>query len=394
MAECIETKLDLPEDFLLGAASSAHQVEGNNTNSDWWYYEKLGKLPKSGLACDHYNRYDEDFALAERIGLNAMRISIEWARIEPVEGKWDMEAIAHYQRVLQSMRAHGLTRMVTLQHFTLPLWLAEKGGFLYRDALRLFARYAAFVVENLGDEVELWATINEPEVYTFLKYVRGVHPPFKKNQLLVAWQLIGRLIRAHNLAYTAMKQIRPQAVVGIVKNNTYHEPYRRHHLLDRLVVRIAEYITSDYILNKVSDHTDFIGLNYYFSDVLRFSWSHGSVDMATTEPRSDMGWRTFPEGIYHVLLHLKRYRKPIYITENGIANARDDMRQRFIYEHLKWTKKAIDAGAGVRGYFYWTLVDNYEWHDGYGPKFGLVECDFETQQRKIRSSANIFKELR
>ena len=388
-----EAEIQFPKDFLLGAASSAHQVEGNNKNSDWWHYEEQGKVPKSGLATDHYNRFDEDFGIAQSIGLNAMRISIEWARIEPQPGTWDMEAVEHYRKVLQSMKQRGLTRMVTLQHFTLPWWLAKRGGFSASNADELFARYCVFVVENLINDVELWVTINEPEIYSRMTRFLGLHPPFKKNIISALWY--GHcLVKSHKAAFRAIKKSFPNVKVGIAKNDVYNEPARRSHWLDRLTAKVMNYFGNEYFLVRISNELDFIGLNYYFSHVVKLSLFGGYETVNRNAPMSDMGWRTYPEGIYHLLLDLKKYHKPIYITENGIANSSDDMRQRFIFEHLEWTKKAMEQGADVRGYFYWTLVDNYEWHDGFDPKFGLVELNNETLARKVRTSSEIFKQIK
>lgn len=394
-------KINLPKGFLLGAASSAYQVEGNNMNADWWKYEQEGRLPKSGEACDHYNRYEEDFALAKSLGLNAFRISIEWSRIEPAENRWNSVAIEHYRKVLKKMKELGLSRMVTLHHFTLPLWLAERGGFETKEGVEAFARFAWFVASNLGEEVDLWATINEPEVYTQGGYNQSKWPPFKNSKLL-ALRVEKNLIEAHRAAYRAIKESLPDSQVGIVKNNVYYEPYRKKNWLDRACCYLADRYGNHYFLRKVKDETDFIGLNYYFYDRLKcdfrsvqemnFNFAKNRPETEAV-PRSDMGWRTFPEGIYHLLLDLKKYKKPIYITENGIANARDDMRKEFIREHLYWTAEAVRNGADVRGYYYWSLTDNYEWSDGYGPRFGLVEINYETQERRVRESASVFKEI-
>jgi beta-glucosidase len=384
-------KLALPKGFLLGAATSAHQVEGNNMNSDWWHYEKLGKLPPSGNAADHYNRYEQDFQIAKDIGLNAFRISLEWSRIEPVENQWDRVAIEHYRKVLKKMKTLGLTRMVTLHHFTLPLWLAEKGGFETKTGVEAFARFVWFVAQNLGDEIDLWCTINEPEVFSSKGYGRGVWPPFKKNWYKII-SVYRNLIKAHISAYKAIKGVLPNSIVGIAKNNVYFEPYR-DRASDKTASWVWNYFSSRYFLNRINNHTDYIGLNYYFTNTLKLGLSGVKIINSETNKKSDMGWRTFPEGIYHLLIDLKRYNKPIYITENGIANARDDMRKDFIREHLSWALKAKDEGVDLRGYFYWSLIDNYEWADGYGPRFGLVEVNFETQERTIRPSAEIIKEI-
>jgi beta-glucosidase len=391
----IETQpqLKIPEGFLLGAAAAAHQVEGNNMNSDWWYWEKQGKVPKSGDACDHYNRYEEDFQIAKDIGLNAFRISIEWARIEPVENQWDKTAIEHYRKVLKKMKELGLTRMVTLHHFTLPQWLAEKGGFETNRGVQAFARYAWFIAQNLGEEIDLICTINEPEVFTTCGYVIGKWPPFQKNNFLKAITVYRNLVRAHIAAYQAIKEVSPDSKIGLAKNNTYYEPNNRNNPLDNLVANIGKYFGNTWYLNQVKNHIDWIGLNYYFTKTLKFSIKGYSIVNNEQRPKSDMGWQTFPEGIYHLLMDLKKYNKPIYITENGIANARDDMRKDYIKQHLWWTMKAAREGANVQGYFYWSLTDNYEWSDGYSRLFGLVEMNYQTQERKIRSSASVFKEI-
>lgn len=382
-----------PKGFLLGAASSAHQVEGNNTKNDWWVQEQAGRLPKSGLAADHYNRYEEDFKVAKEIGLNAMRISIEWSRIEPEEGKWNSAAIEHYRKVLKSMKEQGLVRMVTLWHWTFPNWLADKGGFETKNGVQAFARFAWFVAENLGHEIDLWVTINEPEVYAGGAYQQGKWPPFKKS-IPVFLKVIGNLISAHKAAFGAIKQVNPAAKIGIAKNSAYLEAYR-NKFMDRVVVKIGNFFGNHYFLRRISKQMDFIGLNYYFSERLAFDFKSGfrKIKSNDDEPHSDMGWRTYPEGIYYLLRDLKKYNKPIYITENGIANARDEMRQQFIKEHLFWIKKCIDLGIDIKGYFYWSLTDTYEWQDGFDPKFGLVEVNFETQARRVRASARVFKEI-
>jgi beta-glucosidase len=382
----------LPSTFLYGAASSAHQVEGNNTHSDWWFEEQRGKLPKSGQTADHYNRFAEDFGLAKEIGLSAMRVSLEWSRIEPQPGQFDTSAIQHYRQVLQEMKLQGLTRMVTLHHFTLPQWLAERGGFASRNSIALFTRYARFVAKELGSEIDLWVTINEPEVYTFMSSLRGLWPPFSKNPFR-ALTIFNNLAKAHNHAYRAIKTAQPEAQIGLAKNNVYNEPFRPRHWLDRGAVRLNNWFANHWFLNKIKHRLDFIGLNYYFYHSLTVSW-RGIVQKNLDGPKSDMGWRTYPKGLYYLLKDLSQtYRKPIYITENGIANARDDMRQDFIRQHLSWTAAAVAEGCDVRGYFYWSLTDTYEWQDGFDPKFGLIEIDFATQKRTVRPSAQIVKEL-
>ncbi len=384
----------LPASFLLGAASSSHQVEGNNTNCDWWLEEQAGKLPKSGVATDFYHRYAEDFGLAKQVGLNAMRVSIEWSRIEPQPGHWDTEAVEHYRKVLQEMKNQGLSRLVTLHHFTLPVWLYKKGGFGSSDSVTAFTRYARYIAEQLGTEIDLWNTINEPEIYTSMTSQWGTWPPFSKSPIR-AFMVFNNLAKAHIQGYLAIKSVLPSAQISIAKNNIHFEAFKPNSWLDQTAVQLSKYFRNFWFLNKIKDHLDFIGLNYYFYRAITVS-IEGITEKNKHVPKSDMGWQTFPEGIYHLIMDLThRYGKPIYITENGIANARDDMRKDFIREHLYWVSKANSQGADVRGYFYWSLTDTYEWQDGYDPKFGLVEIDFERDQtRKVRPSAEIFQEIK
>lgn len=386
------SSVKLPSSFLYGAASSSHQVEGNNFHNDWWYEEQNGKLPESNLATDHFNKYSEDFVLAKQIGLNAMRVSIEWSRIEPEQGHFNLEAVEHYRKVLQEMKAQGLTRMVTLLHFTLPLWLYHQGGFGNNESVYAFSRYTKFIAEQLGTEIDLWNTINEPEVYTYMSSLKGIWPPFSKNPLR-AFSVFSNLAKAHNSAYKEIKKVLPNAQIGFAKNNVYNEAHKPNSWLDQTAVNLNNWFGNYWFLNKTKNNLDFIGLNYYFYHSLTVSLK-GIEQKNLDGPKSDMGWRTYPKGIFHLLTDLAhKYKKPIYITENGIANARDDMRQDFIREHLYWTSKAIEQGADVRGYFYWSLTDTYEWQDGYGPKFGLIEVNFETQERKVRPSADIFNQI-
>jgi len=356
--------------------------------------EQQGRLPQSGAAADHYHRFAEDFKLAHDLGLNLMRISIEWSRIEPVEGQFNQTEIDHYREVLQTMKAQGLTRMVTLFHWTMPQWLYEQGGFNAPGADKKFARFSKHVAEHLGNEIDYWLTVNEPEVYSLLSYNYGLHPPFQKSPIAMI-KMIHRLLAAHKSSYRAIKEILPQAQIGLAKNNVYYEAYRTDSIWDKFTVYLSRYITDFYILDRLKGFSDFIGLNYYFYHTLQFHLTRGWQVKNLEGPKSDMGWRTYPKGIYYLVKDLwQRYRKPIFITENGIANAHDDMRAQYIQEHVSWLGQAIAEGTDVRGYCYWSLTDTYEWHDGFNPKFGLIEVDFSTQQRRVRSSADIFKQLR
>jgi beta-glucosidase len=306
--------------------------------------------------------------------------------------------------------------MVTLWHWTLPKWLADKGGFETKEGVEAFARFTWFVTQNLGSEIDLWITLNEPEVYTQQAYSNAIYPPFKKSKLSY-WRVLENLIEAHNKSYDAIKSAFKDAKVGIAKNSSYYKPFRQANFLDRTIVYFADKIGNHYFLEKIQKRMDFIGINYYFYNNVKFDFKRVYKEMnlnfsggtALTSPteerrgrqltlndidsRSDMGWVLHPEGIYHLLLDLKKYNLPIYITENGLADAADSRRPKFLRETLHWVAEAIKKGADVRGYFYWSLTDNFEWVNGFGPRFGLVEIDYSTQKRTVRKSAEIIKQI-
>ena len=394
--------MEFPKDFLLGATLSGHQVEGGNINSDWWHWEQQGRLPKSGLATDHYHRFEEDFNLAQALGLNALRISLEWSRIEPVEGRWNSDAVEHYKKVLRAMKDRELTRMVVIWDHTLPQWLAEKGGFESKEGVEAFARYAWFVAQNLGRDIDYWLTMEEPEAYVNNSYRRGIQPPFKQS-IYTSWRVSENLIRAHKAAFKAIKQALGDVPIGITKNMPNYEPYRNRHFGDRLAAFILSHLDS-YMLEKIREQLDFIGLNYYFCHRIKIDWRgyremnqnlvSGQLSLDEQLNRSDLGWLLFPEGIYRVLLQLRKFKKPIFVTESGLADAADSRRSKFIRETLQWILAALAEGAEVKGYFYRSFLDSYEWQDGFQPKFGLIEVDMETGQRAARVSTAIFKEIK
>ena len=407
-------KLKFPRGFLWGAATSAHQVEGGNRN-DWTAWEKQNaeKLAKSiakkspeflrtlpalkeqagdpqnyisGTACDHYNRFLEDFELARSLHQNVHRFSVEWSRIEPQEGVFDEEAIRHYQEVVKALKTKGLEPFVTLWHFTLPGWLSEKGGWNGQRSVMYFNRYVEKVVTALSPQVRFWITINEPQVYAALSYLKGVWPPQKKDPRAY-WRVIQNLIHGHKLAYTSIKQINPSAQVGIAKHNIYFEA-DKNKPINQLLKRIADWWLNYYVLDEIKNHQDFIGLNYYFHN--RISWWFGRNE---NKQVSDLGWELYPAGIYHVLAGLKKYNRPIYVTENGLADATDTRRGWYIEEVLRNIHKALVEKVDVRGYMHWSLLDNFEWAYGFWPRFGLVEVDFKTQKRTVRDSAYKYAEI-
>lgn len=393
-------KLKFPNGFLWGAASSAYQTEGGNSNSDWWVWErserrinslkKEGKNPEdyfSAEACDFYNRYDEDFALSQHLNHNAVRLGVEWSRIEPQIGIFDEKVLDHYEKILQSAKYHGLTIFLTLHHYTNPIWFAKKGGFAKKRNVSYFVDYAHHVVERLGQYVDFWVTINEPELYVTQSFGVGVHPPQVKS-LLMPFKVVNNLIEAHKQISSLIK-IHSKKPVSMAFNLLDFQP---SGFLGELAVRLVRYIANGYIMKRTIDYCDYIGVNYYFHHHIGLfgirKHSHSEHN------RTDRGWGIHPEGIERVLLDLKKYNKPLYILENGLADNNDTRREKFIKDHLYYTHRAISQGADVRGYLYWSLTDNFEWEEGFGPKFGLIDIDRGSLlRRKVRYSATKYAEI-
>ncbi len=416
-----------PEGFLWGTATSSHQVEGNNRNNQWALWEqqpdRIWQGNVAGLACDWWRNAERDFDLMVRFHHNAHRMSIEWSRVEPREGEWDEQALARYREMVQGLLERGITPMITLHHFTEPLWFWERGSWFHPQALPAFQRYVARVADALGDLVTLWCTINEPVIYAVLGYMQGRFPPGETNPIRT-FQVLRRLIEAHAVAYHTLHERLPHARVGIVKSMSVFTPRRPWHPLDRAATRMLHHLFNAITLDSVHDGklrfplnlwgapdvdltntSDFIGLNYYSRNTVTFDPSQpgslfldvqpnpeGECSDITAEgrPYSEI----YPEGIYELLSWLwQRYRKPLYVTENGLPDDDDDQRPAFILRHLAQVHRALEEGVDVRGYFHWTLVDNFEWADGWKLRFGLVALNPETQERTIRPSAWVYADV-
>jgi beta-glucosidase len=381
----MKIKLQFPENFLWGSATASYQVEGGIENNDWAKAGREGKVPEAGLSSDHYNKYESDFDLARNLGHNSHRFSVEWSRIEPVEGKYDMKEIEHYRAVLQALHDRGLKPFVTLWHFTLPLWFSESGGFARRKNVEKFARYCAFVTEQLGDLAEHFTTMNEPMVVAGIGNHRGKWPPFKKSKL-ATFVYVNNLIRAHNLAYkkikSAPKNQGRDLKIDLVKHNINFvgdgKPW------NKIAASLARWYWNHRFLKKTIKNCDAIGLNYYTS---RHFGKQPNV------PKNDMGWNLEPAGLFYVLKELKKYKKPIYITEAGLADEKDRYRAKYIIGLVKAMHSAIQEGVDLRGYMYWSLLDNFEWAEGYWPRFGLIEIDYKTGARRVRNSAYVYKKI-
>lgn len=415
-----------PKHFFWGASTSSHQVEGFNHNQ-WsvWEMENAKALAQtahqrynwlpnwsriksqaeepnnyvSNEAVDHYHKYEADFDIIQSLNLNSFRFSIEWSRIEPQPGKWDEKEIRRYKRYIYELRQRKLEPFLTLWHWTVPVWFAEKGGFEKKQNIKYFKRFVKKVADNLIDEVEYVITLNEPNVDAISSYLLDTHPrntaagPRFLNPMIWRYWMLGKVyynyMRAHREAYKVLKQAKPALNVGLASQLANIQSKRPHNYIDQTITQIMRYAWNWWFLNRVKKQQDFIGVNYYFSDYYRgFSKSNPKV------PINDLGWYMEPEGIYPLLLRVwDRFKKPIFITESGVADADDSYRQWWIQETIVSMEKALSEGVDLRGYMYWSLLDNFEWQDGWWPKFGLVEVDRDNNlKRKPRPSAKWFAE--
>jgi beta-glucosidase len=409
-----------PRHFLWGAATASHQVEGGNHNQ-WTVWElenanakaaqaeyQLHDYPTwdevkseakkadnyvSGNLGDHYHRYKEDFEYLEKMNMNAYRFSIEWSRVEPEEGAWNTEAIAHYKEYLSELHRRNIEPVVTLLHFTLPVWFAEKGGFEKRSNVAYFVRYADKIMIELGTSVRFIITINEPEVYGFESYYLQNWPP-NKASLYKMWRVSVNQATAHRKVAKTLHEINRRYKVGIAKNTTYFFA-GDNAWLSQLSANIFQYFQDDYFIKKYIRHCDFLGVNYYQSQRV-FGYRIFNSEKADY---SDVDWMLAPSDIEYALERLgSKYKKPLMITENGLADAEDEYRQWWIKETIIGMQKALKNNVDLIGYFHWSLLDNFEWAYGKWPRFGLVAIDYKTGKRTLRPSAvwfgRVLKKLR
>lgn len=401
--------LHFPKRFLWGASTSAHQVEGG-THNQWSVWElenarslakqaeyKLAELPiwpeikdeatnpdnyVSGQAVDHYNRYEADFDLVKDMNLNAFRFSIEWSRLEPEEGKWDPKAIEHYRKYLRALKARGIEPFVTLYHWTVPVWFAERGGFEKARNIAYFVRFAEKVLHELGKDIRYITTINEPDTVVGHGYFLQQHPPQAHSPLKGIW-VYRNLLSAHRRVYAMAKRMSRRYQVGFTKSYAYVHG-GDEHWLTRLTVRLDYLIRDDLVLTYVGKKMDFIGVNYYFSD--RYV---GRVISNEHTTANDLGWDLKPTDLELVLERLgRRYPDtPVIITESGVADMHDVYRKWWIAHSVQAVHNAMRSGVKVEGYLHWSLLDNFEWAYGRWPRFGLVAVDYKTLARTPRPSA-------
>ena len=402
-----------PKDFMWGASTASHQVEGGTVN-DWSVWElehaatlardsakRLSWLPSwkstkaeaqdpdnyvSGKGVDHYNRYEEDFDIAQDLHLNTFRFSIEWSRLEPEEGAWNLEAIQHYHQYIKALRQRGIEPVLTIWHWTMPTWFNEKGGFAKKANLTFFDRFVRKIAEEYGQEVRYVITLNEPNVFVALGYITNERPPQQKS-VRMAVRAYWNLLKAHRKAYDVLKEVAPALQVGTAMAMSNNQPKHSRNPFNVLIAHSASYVWNWWFLYRSRKQQDFIGINYYFTD-----YYQGFSRQNPTTPLSDMGWYMEPEGLLPVLTQTyARFKKPLIITENGLADGKDAYRKWWIEQTLVAMQRAMSQGVDLRGYLHWSLLDNFEWESGWWPKFGLVAVDRKQGMRRVvRPSAKWF----
>lgn len=415
-----DATIHFPKGFLWGTATAAHQVEGNNTNNNWYRWENTpGAIingQKAGLACDWWGgRWKDDLDRAHSTGQNSHRFSVEWSRIQPAPDRWDDEALNVYVEMCRSLVQRGMTPLVTLHHFSDPLWLVDLGGWENDETPLKFAAFTRKVVDALRDYVNLWVTINEPNVYAMGGWVSGDFPP-GKHDLGLAIRVFKNLALGHAMAYKIIHEVQPEAQVGIALNYRSLLPARPNMPLDRMVTNIQHQIYNnsftdtlstgrmDLVFKKIKlpearGTQDFIGVNYYTRDLVKFNpGAAGEMFGRRSYPQgaliSPTGFlANVPEGMYESLKWAHRYDKPILVTENGVEDDTDALRPRYLLEHLYQVWRAANFNWRIKGYFHWSLVDNFEWERGWTQRFGLWGLDVITQQRIRRPSVDLYEEI-
>lgn len=410
-----------PEDFVFGVATSAYQVEGHIEN-DWAEWERAGRLKQPHVRCgrgvDHWNRFEEDLLLAKQVGSTAFRVSLEWARLEPSPGRFDEAALLRYRERLSRMRQAGVRPVVTLHHFTHPTWFHRQTPWHEESSLESWRRYVRALGPVLKGLDPLIITFNEPMVLLLGGYVQGVIPPGIADASLCSRALIN-IARAHAIAREELLLALGKVELGISQNVLSFAPERFWNPLDRALTHLASQnynhaflealITGSLRLQMpgvasakltipgLANSMEFLGINYYTRTHLRFVFKRPYVEMSYRDVHkrglTHIGWEDYPEGFYQVLLEMKRYGLPVWITENGIDDRNGERRPSYLYSHLEQVLKARQVGVDLRGYLHWSLLDNFEWLEGWGPRFGLYQVDFETLERRPTPACAFFRRV-
>jgi beta-glucosidase len=437
-------EVSFPKNFIWGTATAAHQIEGNNENTNWGEWEKQPGKIKNGSnavkAVDGWNRAKDDVKLMKDLGVNSYRFSLAWNKIEPEKGKINDDALKHYDDLINELKANNIEPMITLHHFTHPIWFEQLGAFEKEENIKHFVEFSKLVFARYNNRVKFWVTLNEPNVFVTSAYFNTVFPPGSSNSKL-GGEVLKNMLKAHVEVYRVLKsepfavanglrqnsnitnsKVKPSATadgsdiqIGLATSIFQFEPYRRWHLGDWAIARSSDAIFNETILGFFRTGTlsysvpldtsfvytdldapntlDFIGVNYYshFAYKFDFDFKKATQSIAVEgEEMTDMPYTIYTEGIYRAIEDAAKLKKPIIITENGIADSKDDRRGKYIKQSLYAVSKAIKDGYDVRGYYYWSLMDNFEWAEGYTQKFGLYEVDLQTQERKLREGSKAF----
>ena len=426
-------------DFLWGVATAAFQIEGatqadGRLPSIWDTYAATPGTVLNGdtgdRACEHYHRWADDVDLIASLGVDAYRLSIAWPRVIGLDGELNHRGVDFYKRVLDRLADKGIQRYATLYHWDLPQHLEDRGGWLNRDTAYRFADYADKISRALEGRVTAWATLNEPWCSAYLGYTHGRHAPGRRGPRYAA-QALHHLLLGHGLAQPALQANDAKAKRGIVVNIGRGAPEDPNSAADREAARLFEVQLNDWVLDAllkgaypedvfrlrpgteplvlegdmdvISRPLDFLGINYYYRSTLRSDGGHGYVEVQPPgRERTQMGWEVCPEAFTELLVGFReRYANlpPVLITENGMASAdlvvdgqvADMQRCAYLQRHFAAVHAAIEAGVDVRGYFVWSLLDNFEWAYGYERRFGLVHVDYDTQVRTLKHSAKGFQ---
>ncbi len=403
-----------PKDFLWGVATSAFQLEGS-PHADWTSWDAV--LDANPQVTNHYALYKHDLKLLKEIGVNAYRFSLEWSRIQPRADAWDDEAIAHYQDIVDILRDYGIEPMVTLHHFTHPAWFMARSPWHRTLSVEKFLRYVEKIVTTIKG-VRYWITFNEPYVILLGGYLEGCMPPGLQdpNRSLLA---LRNIFTSHGKAYDLIHQYVPDAMVSVAHNMSVFAPWKRWNPLDRLLKKTAKYFYNHSLIDAfrtgtfvirfpfsraveievpIKDKLDFFGVNYYTRIHLRFNpFKKMGVELRHLDlggyGLTDMGWEIHPGGLEKVLRYASRLKKPLIITENGIATHDSQEKMKYMKRHIDVVEKSLRSGLDVQGYFYWTLIDNYEWLQGLDVRFGLYRVDFTTLKRIPTNAAAYYSYL-
>ncbi len=409
---------------MMGSATAATHIEGGEQSHNWYRWSELGKISDgshSKVACDHINRIESDVELLKEINTETYRMGIEWSRIEPEEGKFSEEGIAVYRKEIELLVANGIRPLVTLWHFSNPLWMEDDGGWINQKSIYRYLNYIHFVVDRLGDLVQDWVTINEPNVYLFFGYFEGRWPPGFKGKIQYYLKGANNFAQAHLYAYDQIHdQLRAKGHtdinVGVAHHLRIFDLFDRRHLT-KMAVYISNHLFQIMYLEAMThgrflfpmrwwfntrfekkNYADFIGINYYSRDLVKGIYNPGTLfnELYVKKGRAvnDLGWEIYPKGLYRITKRVyNKYKIPIFITENGICDADDSKRVRFIYDHLKAVRRAIKKGVDIRRYYHWSTMDNFEWAEGESARFGLYHVDFKTQKRTLRESGKFYAEI-